>query len=124
MAASPPRDLTQEIAELREALRLEPAVTDARYRLALALLARERDRDERDRAASPTAAEQSQAPADVRARTYLDLGQALIARDSRRAAIRDPDGSESLVLLTCYPFDAVTPRGPLRYAVVADRAGK
>lgn len=29
-------------------------------------------------------------------------------------------GAASLVLLTCYPFDAVRARGPLRYAVVAE----
>jgi sortase A len=39
--------------------------------------------------------------------------------DSRIAAIAEPD-HPVLVLLTCYPFDAITPGGPLRYAVVAD----
>ena len=41
--------------------------------------------------------------------------------DSRVAAIRSSAGRGSLVLLTCYPFGAVTPGGPLRYAVVADQ---
>lgn len=40
--------------------------------------------------------------------------------DSRVAAIRDSDGAAVLVLLTCYPFDAVRPGGPLRYAVIAE----
>jgi sortase A len=42
--------------------------------------------------------------------------------DARTAAIRSAADTTSLVLLTCYPFDAVVPGGPLRYAVVADRA--
>lgn len=35
-----------------------------------------------------------------------------------------PANPEQLVLITCYPFDAVTPGGPLRYVVTAvkDRA--
>jgi len=41
--------------------------------------------------------------------------------DSRLATIRK--GDDSLVLVTCYPFHAVTPRGPLRYIVTADRVG-
>ncbi len=41
--------------------------------------------------------------------------------DARRAVIRSADGPASLVLLTCYPFGAVTPGGPLRYVVAADR---
>jgi sortase A len=39
--------------------------------------------------------------------------------DARVARIRN--GDDSLVLLTCYPFDAVTPRGPLRYLVIGTR---
>lgn len=39
--------------------------------------------------------------------------------DVRYDSIRaDPDGSQ-LVLLTCYPFDAIVPGGPLRYVVSA-----
>jgi len=42
--------------------------------------------------------------------------------DARTAAVgRDETGS-ALVLLTCYPFDAVTAGGPLRYVVMAERA--
>lgn len=42
--------------------------------------------------------------------------------DARRAALRRDAEGASLVLLTCYPFDALAPGGPLRYAVVAERA--
>ena len=41
--------------------------------------------------------------------------------DSRTAAIRNEDRA-GLILVTCYPFDAVVPGGPLRYVVTA-RAG-
>ncbi len=44
--------------------------------------------------------------------------------DSRTAVIRSGEGAPSLVLLTCYPFDAVRPGGPLRYVVGADAAGE
>ena len=40
--------------------------------------------------------------------------------DARTATILPSDGAASLVLLTCYPFDAVRPGGPLRYAVIAE----
>jgi sortase A len=42
--------------------------------------------------------------------------------DARRAVIRSDEGGDHLVLLTCYPFDAITPGGPLRYVVAGDRA--
>jgi sortase A len=42
--------------------------------------------------------------------------------DSRIAVIRSEDQSVGLVLMTCYPFDAVRPGGPLRYAVTARAA--
>ena len=41
--------------------------------------------------------------------------------DSRTAVIRSEDRA-GLILVTCYPFDAVVPGGPLRYVVTA-RAG-
>lgn len=41
--------------------------------------------------------------------------------DARTASVRNDDGVSALVLLTCYPFDAVTAGGPLRYAVTAER---
>jgi sortase A len=43
--------------------------------------------------------------------------------DARTAVIRrDGEGPSGLVLLTCYPFDALRPGGPLRYVVVAGPA--
>jgi sortase A len=39
--------------------------------------------------------------------------------DARRAVIRQEGQGDHLVLLTCYPFDAITPGGPLRYVVAA-----
>jgi sortase A len=42
--------------------------------------------------------------------------------DSRTAMIRSEDQAAGLILMTCYPFDAVVPGGPLRYVVTA-RAG-
>ena len=41
--------------------------------------------------------------------------------DSRTAVIQSEDRA-GLILITCYPFDAVVPGGPLRYVVTA-RAG-
>ena len=40
--------------------------------------------------------------------------------DARTAVIGSGEGAVSLVLLTCYPFDALTPGGPLRYVVTAE----
>jgi sortase (surface protein transpeptidase) len=31
-----------------------------------------------------------------------------------------PEGEDALVLVTCYPFDAVNPNGPLRLVVMAE----
>ncbi len=43
--------------------------------------------------------------------------------DARTAVIGSAgDGGADLVLLTCYPFDALEPGGPLRYVVVAEAA--
>ena len=36
--------------------------------------------------------------------------------------VLEDDGSSKLTLVTCYPFDAVIPGGPLRYVVIASRA--
>jgi len=44
--------------------------------------------------------------------------------DSRTAVIRTEDRSAGLVLVTCYPFDAVRPGGPLRYVVTASASGE
>jgi len=42
--------------------------------------------------------------------------------DARTAVIARADGVVALVLLTCYPFDAITAGGPLRYVVAAELA--
>jgi sortase A len=42
--------------------------------------------------------------------------------DSRTAAVASDEAVSALVLLTCYPFDAVMAGGPLRYVVTAERA--
>jgi LPXTG-site transpeptidase (sortase) family protein len=55
---------------------------------------------------------------DGRWRTYrvgssavIDAGEARLALDTGRPVV---------TLVTCYPFDAITPGGPLRYLVVAE----
>ena len=40
--------------------------------------------------------------------------------DKHDASILQPDGRTRLTLITCYPFEAIVPGGPLRYVVVAD----
>ena len=48
------------------------------------------------------------------------VAQSLVVhRDRARIDISDP--TPRLVLVTCYPFDALVPGGPLRYVVVAER---
>ncbi|HET7342463.1 MAG TPA: class GN sortase [Methylomirabilota bacterium] len=42
--------------------------------------------------------------------------------DARTAVVRDDAGAAALVLLTCYPFDALRAGGPLRWAVTARAA--
>ena len=44
--------------------------------------------------------------------------------DSRTAVIASVEPSASLALLTCYPFHALAPGGPLRYVVLADASGE
>jgi sortase A len=45
--------------------------------------------------------------------------EAVSVVDSRTAVIRSEDRAAGLILMTCYPFDAVLPGGPLRYVVTA-----
>ena len=45
--------------------------------------------------------------------------EALSVVDSRTAVIRSDPSATSLVLMTCFPFDALIPGGPLRYVVSA-----
>jgi len=41
--------------------------------------------------------------------------------DSRVATIKTEQPGQTLVLVTCYPFDAVVAGGPLRYVVIAKK---
>jgi len=41
--------------------------------------------------------------------------------DSRSQRIRPQASRDQLVLVTCYPFEAIMPGGPLRYLVFADK---
>lgn len=43
--------------------------------------------------------------------------------DSRRHALRLDGDTARLTLVTCWPFDALAPGGPLRYVVYARQAG-
>jgi sortase A len=40
--------------------------------------------------------------------------------DSRTTRIAAAESEDALLLVTCYPFDAIVPGGPLRYVVRAD----
>jgi sortase A len=41
--------------------------------------------------------------------------------DSRTTGIMNNPDQDRLLLVTCYPFDAIIPGGPLRYVVTAER---
>lgn len=45
---------------------------------------------------------------------------ALRVVDSRHQRLPPADAGDALLLVTCYPFDAIVPGGPLRYVVEAD----
>ena len=49
--------------------------------------------------------------------TYTVVDTAVV--DSRTTELRGHQNSDSLTLITCYPFDALVPGGPLRYVVRA-----
>jgi len=53
----------------------------------------------------------------VRARRYRVTGAAIVDR-GRTDVVADA-GEPTLTLVTCWPFDAVDPGGPLRYLVFA-----
>ena len=53
----------------------------------------------------------------VRARRYRVTGAAIVDR-GRTDVVADA-GEPTLTLVTCWPFDAVVPGGPLRYVVTA-----
>jgi sortase A len=48
---------------------------------------------------------------------YRVIGAEVI--DARQARLAPDDGRPVLSLVTCYPFDAIAPGGPLRYVVTA-----
>ena len=60
--------------------------------------------------------------ADGAVHRYTVVGTTVV--DHRRAVLRDGPGPSRLALVTCYPFDAVTPGGPLRYLVFAEAADR
>lgn len=47
--------------------------------------------------------------------------QELTVVDSRYTRLTNHAGSEALILMTCFPFDAIVPGGPLRYVVMAEK---
>jgi len=53
-------------------------------------------------------------------RDYVVRGHQVINVRQPVKARRAAEGSKLVTLVTCYPFDAVTPGGPLRYAVTAE----
>ncbi len=55
-------------------------------------------------------------PDGVRRHYTVDGARVVDRRDLRALA---PDAEPRLTLITCYPFDAIVPRGPLRYVVRA-----
>ena len=48
-------------------------------------------------------------------RDYVDTGQR--GADARTERLSTAPGHDQLLLVTCWPFDATAPRGPLRYVV-------
>lgn len=52
--------------------------------------------------------------------TYTFAVTDLRVVDSRRASLALDESSPRLTLVTCYPFDAMIPGGPLRFVVTAD----
>jgi sortase A len=56
---------------------------------------------------------------DGRSARYRVRGHRVV--DARTDSIRLADDTDQLVLITCYPFDAIFPGGPLRYLVRATR---
>jgi sortase A len=54
---------------------------------------------------------------DGRSRTYRVSGARVV--DARDLGIVADRGRDELTLVTCWPFDAVAPGGPLRYVVSA-----
>jgi sortase A len=57
---------------------------------------------------------------DARGRTHVYLVTGVEVVDSTEAVLRLDATSPKLLLATCYPFDAVTAGGPLRFIVTAE----
>lgn len=53
-------------------------------------------------------------------RTEYEVTRTMVVGKNETWLLED-DGVDKLTLITCYPFDAVLPGGPLRYVVVAER---
>lgn len=54
---------------------------------------------------------------------WYEVNRILIA-DSRKQSLQTSQQTEQLTLVTCYPFDAIDPGGPLRYVVTAKKINK
>ena len=52
--------------------------------------------------------------------TEYEVRETFVAGKNDTWLLED-DGTSKLTLITCYPFDAVIPGGPLRYVVVAEK---
>ena len=59
--------------------------------------------------------------ADGARHRYRVTGTAVVHVDDARLTLGD---TPTLVLTTCYPFDAIRPGGPLRYLVLAERTSR
>lgn len=53
-------------------------------------------------------------------RVEYEVTRTMVAGKNETWLLGD-DGTDKLTLITCYPFDAVLPGGPLRYVVIAER---
>lgn len=51
---------------------------------------------------------------------WYEVNKIVIA-DSRKQTLQTSQQAEQLTLVTCYPFDAIDPGGPLRYVVTANK---
>jgi len=57
------------------------------------------------------------------ARFHYRVVQTLVT-DENQTGLLEPGGPPRMTLVTCYPFEALSPGGPLRYVVSADRTGR
>lgn len=54
-------------------------------------------------------------------RPYTVVSERVVDSRKERLDVRS-DGSDRLILVTCYPFDALNPNGPFRYVIEAEAA--